>query len=114
MPAEYPDWQLFKPSKDIKADYSNITQVIGTALATFKASYPVQKPRQVVETTETGDSIVQTSVYRIDIISLPLAISKKHLLKIAGTSKYYQPTVEAGPDLIGRNVSLEVKLIGAQ
>lgn len=110
--SQYQIWELYLPTKDIKSNFENINKALGCCIVKFKASKPVQKPRQVVESSETGDAIIQTSVYRIDVLNLPKAITKKHLLKIAESDVYYQPTVDAGADLIGTNVNLELKIVG--
>lgn len=99
------------PSQEIKQSFSNLQKVLGSPITTFKASYPSQKPRQVVQSNESGDVLLETSVYKLDILSLPVEITKRHLLKMQGSASLYQPTVAVGPDLIGRNINLELKLI---
>jgi hypothetical protein len=111
LAGEYLLWELYRPTKDIKTGFANILRVLGSPIATFKSSYPTQRPKQVVESNDSGDALLQTSVYRIDVLSLPRAISKKMVLRPQNSISLYQPTIEAGSDLIGRNVSLEIKLI---
>lgn len=111
FPDEYVDWEIYYPQKQITAKFENIKEVLGSPVSIFKGSFPSQKPKSVTTTTENSDLILNISVYKIDIIRLPMAITKKYILKIVGSSSLYQPLTEVGFDLLNRNISLEVELI---
>ncbi len=108
---EYLIWNIYLPTKEIKPNFENIRQVLGEPVASFKGSYPSQKPKAIVTNSEEGDLVVNISVYKIDIISLPIGLTKKHILKINNDDSIYMPTVDLSDDLINRNISLEVELI---
>jgi hypothetical protein len=107
---EYLTWFIYLPTKQINDKWENIKAVLGDSVGSFKGSYPSQKPKQVVSTSEDGDAVLNLTIYKIDIISLTMAITKDHVLRIQNDMSLYQPTVALSDDLIGRNVSLEVQL----
>lgn len=111
LSSEYLIWNIYSPTKNIPADFSNIKESMGAPIESFKGSRPSQKPKQVVEANESGDAIIQSTIYKIDILNLPAAISKKHLIQTDCGGSIYEPTVALGKELIGSNVSLEIKLV---
>jgi hypothetical protein len=107
---EYVTYYVYLPSKTVKADFSNANINLGTAIGSFQGSAPKQKPSSVADVIQTGDAIILSSQYSIDIISLPFAVVRKHIIQATG-GDLYEPVVDLSDDLIGRNVSLLIKKV---